>query len=161
MIAILLNWRTWAGIAAAIALAGSHWFAWHQGGLSERLEFERYVSEQKTAHIADLEAARAKEQALQLTNAKVIHDYQALKRTSTDSAASAKSERMRLLAALAALAARAATTDSTTGPRADADPTERVLRESVERYQEVAGDADRLSDQVIGLQAYVRGVCVR
>lgn len=153
-----LNPRTWLTIAGAIALAVSHWFAWHQGGLSVQLEFERYVSEQQTAHIAALEDARAKEQALQLTNAKVNNDYQALKHTSATAAAAAKSERMRLLAALAA---RAATTDSTTGPRSDADPTERVLRESVERYQEVAGDADRLSDQVIGLQDYVRGVCAR
>lgn len=153
-----LNPRTWLTLAGAIALAVSHWFAWHQGGLSERLEFARYVSEQKTAHIADLEAARAKEQSLQLTNEKVTHDYQALKHTSATTAAAAKSERVRLLAALAA---RAATTDSTTGPRADADPTERVLRESVERYQEVAGDADKLADVVTGLQAYVRGVCAR
>ena len=155
---MMLNRRGFLVIAGALALAASHWFAYRQGGLSVQLEFERYVGEQQTAHIAALEDARAKEQALETTNANVTHDYQALKHTSATTAAAAKSERVRLLAALAA---RAASTNTTTGPRADAGPTERILVESGERYEALAADADRISDQVIGLQSYIAGVCLR
>jgi hypothetical protein len=155
MIAILLNWRTWA----ALGLVVSHWFAYHQGGLSKQVEFDAYVSDQQTAHIAALNDARAKEQTLQLANSKVQNDYQALKRKSADSASGAESERLLLIAALDA--ARAAAPNSPAGSGADASPTERVLRESVGRYEAVARDADRLSDQVTGLQGYVRSVCLR
>jgi hypothetical protein len=152
---LLLNWRTWA----ALGLVVSHWFAYYQGGLSKQVEFDAYVSDQQAAHIAALKDARAKEQTLQLANSKVQSDYQALKRKSADSAYGAESERLLLLAALDA--ARAAVPNSTPGSGADASPTERVLRESVGRYEALARDADKLSDQVTGLQGYVRSVCVK
>jgi hypothetical protein len=123
------------------------------------VEFDRYVAEQQTAHIAALEAARAKEQSLQTAKQKAENDYQAIKKKSADAAAGAESERVLLLEALDA--ARATTTDTATSIGTDASPQDRILRESIERYGEVAGIADKLSDQVTGLQDYVRGVCVR
>jgi Protein of unknown function (DUF2514) len=159
MIAVLLNWRVWAVTGIVVMLAVSHWFAYHQGGLSVQVAFERYMSEKKTAHSAALEAARAKEQTLQLTNAKVTNDYQTLKNTSATAAAAAKSERVRLLEALSA--ARAASSNTTTGTRADAGPAERILVDILGKYEEVAGAADKLADQVTGLQGYVRNVCVK
>lgn len=155
MIAILLNWRTWA----ALGLVVTHWFAYHQGGLSKQVEFDAYVSEQQTAHVAALNAARTTEQTLQLAKMKAENEYQALKRRSADAAVGTESERMLLLAALDT--ARAAAPNTTTGGGADASPTERVLRASLAEYAQVAGSADRLSDQVTGLQDYVRGVCVK
>jgi hypothetical protein len=155
MLTLLLNWRTWA----ALGLVVTHWFAYHQGGLSKQVEFDRYVAEQQTAHIAALEDARAKEQTIQLAKQKAENDYQALKKKSADSALSAESERVLLLSALDA--ARSTPTNPTTGSGIDADPTQGILRESIGRYAEVAGIADRLSDQVTGLQDYVKGVCVR
>jgi len=156
---LLLNPRMWAGLILALALVASHMFAYRQGGLSESVKFERYVSEQKTMHIAALEEARAKEQSLQLANTKVQNDYQNLKQKSARANAGAQSERLLLLAALDA--ARATGADSTPSSRTDASPAERVLTESVGRYEEVARDADRLSDQVTGLQSYVSSVCVK
>jgi len=152
---LLLNWRVWAAVGFALSL----WFAYYQGGLSERVEHERYVSEQKTLHIAALEAARAKEQSLQLANSKVQNDYQALKQKSADAAYGAESERLLLLAALDAT--RPTPTNTAPGGRVDAAPADRVLVDSLRKYEAVARDADKLSDQVIGLQGYVRNVCVK
>tara|TARA_R110000868_G_scaffold54575_1_gene170494 strand:+ start:7877 stop:8362 length:486 start_codon:yes stop_codon:yes gene_type:complete len=156
---LLLNWRVWAAVGLALAMAASHWFAYHQGGLSATVALDAYIISQKTAHIAALEEARTKEQSLQLANTKVQNDYQTLKQKSARASAGAQSERLLLLAALDA--ARAAPTDTFPSGRVDASPAERVLAESVGRYEEVARDADRLSDQVTGLQGYVRNVCVK
>jgi Protein of unknown function (DUF2514) len=146
-------------IAALVGVLAAGAGGFKLGGLSVQADFDRYVSEQQTAHIAELEDARAKEQALQLTNTKVANDYQALKRTSANAATVAQSERVRLLTTIDSI--RAASTNTTPSDRADASPTERILAESLGRYEAVAQDADRLSDQVIGLQDYVRGVCAR
>jgi len=152
---LLLNWRFWA----AIGLAVSHWFVYHQGGLSERQKLLSYVNEQQTAHIAALETARATEQTLQLAKQKAEYAYQDLKKKSADAAAGADSERLLLLSALDT--ARGATKDTTPSSGIDADPIQGILRESLGRYAEVAGDADKLADMVTGLQEYVRSVCLR
>jgi len=152
---LLLNWRFWA----AIGLAVSHWFAYHQGGLSKQVELDKYVAEQQTAQIAELNSARAREQELQLAKQKAEYAYQDLKKKSADAALGAESERVLLLAAIDA--ARGATEDTVPGSGIDADPAQGILRESIGRYAEVAGIADRLSDQVTGLQDYVKGVCLK
>ena len=155
MIAVLLNWRTWA----ALCLVVSHWFAFHQGGLSKQVDFDRYVAEQQTDHIAALADARAREQTLQLAKQKAENDYQAIKKKSADSALSAESERVLLVAALDA--ANSTRADTTTGGGTDAAHRDIVLRESITEYQTLARDADRISDQLTGLQDYVKGVCAR
>ena len=96
---------------------------------------------------------------MQLANSKVQNDYQTLKRMSVTAATGAKSERMQLLAALDS--ASAASSNTTASGRVDASPTERILTESLGEYEALAGAADQLSDQVIGLQSYVSGVCSR
>lgn len=153
-LALILNWRVWA----AMGLIISHWFAYHQGGLFKQVQLDRYINEQKTVHIAALDAARTTEQILQLAKQKAENDYQNIKRKSAAAAADTESERVLLITALDA--ARATTSNSTTTSGVDANPAERILRESIGRYEEVAQNADQLSNQVTGLQDYVRNVCI-
>lgn len=152
---LLLNWRFWA----VIGLAVSHWFAYHQGGLSKQVDFDKYVAEQQTAQIAALEAARATEQTLQLAKQKAEYAYQDLKKKSADAALGAESERVLLLSAIDAARSTGANPAPDSG--IDADTGKGILRESLGRYAEVAEIADRLSDQVTGLQDYVKGVCLK
>ena len=152
---ILLNWRVWA----ALGLLISHWFAYHQGGLAPKLEFSEYRNTEKNNLIEAIKGARAQEQTLQLAKQKAEYAYQDLKKKSADAAAGADSERVLLVAALDA--ARGAAKDTAPGSGIDADPAQGILRESLGRYAEVARIADKLSDQVTGLQDYVTGVCLR
>lgn len=155
---ILLNWRLWAGLAAALTLATSHWFAFHQGGLASELKLANYqLAEAKVENTA-LTVAIKRGDTLQDNNTKVQNDYLKLKKTSAIGAASAESERLQLLASLDA--ARAGTTDSPTSPRVDATPAERILGESLKEYEAVARDADTISDTLTGLQLYVSNVCL-
>lgn len=54
----LLNWRVWAAVALAVALAASHWKAYHWGANTVQAEWD-------AAQASADRAARAKEQSLQ------------------------------------------------------------------------------------------------
>ena len=57
----LLSWRVWAGVAIAIALAASHFKAYHAGGVSARAELQLYQLEATQAAAKASEEAREKE----------------------------------------------------------------------------------------------------
>lgn len=68
----------------------------------------------------------------------------------------------RALAGLRAeIARRAGAAAAAPATGVDAGTAEAILAECAGEYREVAGEADRLRAQLLGLQAYVRDICER
>ena len=152
-LSILLNWRIWVGVA----LLASHGWAYHLGGLAKTVDFAKYVQARTDAALAAEREARAKEATLNQANQKVTEDYESLKTATATAVGALDSNRLQLLATIR--------TRNSGTPRsasacqcADATPQERVLTSCVTEYSSVAGDAEALSNQVTGLQAYVKTV---
>ena len=151
----LLSWRVWAGVAIAIALAASHWKAYHAGGVSARADLLTYQTEvaQKAAKAS--EDARQKENALNLSNER-IRNALAKEKAARAADAVATADRLRdYESTLDSLRAK----DSTTGPGAD-DPPIAIARECARSLVILDEYASGLASQTRALQAYTRDVCL-
>lgn len=151
----LLSWRVWAGVAIAIALAASHWKAYHAGGVSARADLLTYQTEvaQKAAKAS--EDARQKENALNLSNER-IRNALAKEKAARAADAVATADRLRdYESTLDSLRAK----DSTTGPGAD-DPPLAVARQCARSLVLLDEYASGLASQTRALQAYTRDVCL-
>ena len=151
----LLSWRVWAGVAIAIALAASHWKAYHAGGVSARADLLTYQTEvaQKAAKAS--EDARQKENALNLSNER-IRNALAKEKAARAADAVATADRLRdYESTLDSLRAK----DSTTGPGAD-DPPVAIARECARSLVILDEYASGLASQTRALQAYTRDVCL-
>ena len=154
-ISLLLNPRVLGMIVFLVLQAAACWKAYTMGEAHTQAAFDAYVNQQAQNELIAEETARVKEHAMQTANQKVSQNYESLK-TATGTAVSAlDADRLRLQSAFAA---SAASCDTGTRPGADASPKDDILDRCLERYEGVAGDAKKLSDQVIGLQEYVRTV---
>jgi hypothetical protein len=134
-----------------VVLAGTHWKAYTNGQKAVRAEYQ-------AKELAAEKAARAREQELIAERQKLEDRYVQDKRKAEAAAAGARAELGRLRDQLAA---RGAPTQTPATPiRADGgSPEAQLLGACASALVGVAEDADRLAAQVIGLQAYVRGVC--
>ena len=76
---LLLNWRVWAAILLCLAQAAFGWKAYKMGESSSLNALEALKSEYTSQALAAEQAARAKEQSLQVANRKVSANYETLK----------------------------------------------------------------------------------
>lgn len=155
---LLFNWRLWLAIAFAAALAFGSYQCVQFGKNSVQVEFDVYKNQQILNTLAAEVAARAKEHVMQDTNLKVSENYEILKAATATAVKSLDADRMRLQSALAAASSRPTPGNTGAGLKPDASPESRILSSCLSRYEEVAGDADQLSDQVTGLQDYINRV---
>lgn len=125
------------------------------------------ISQMQEAHAVSLknstEAARAQEQALGQAKQKVEEAYAIEKRKAAVAARNARIELDGLRNELYVLSAPAPNpgANPTTTARINAGSVERrLLGECAAALLEVAEGADSLAAQLIGLQGYVRNVCV-
>ena len=154
---IFLNWRIWAFAALVGAIAMAGYTGFKEGEKTVQALFDAYRLAQDQQALAAEQAARAKEQSLNLANQKVSQDYEDLKKVSAAAISRLDGERVRLQAAIAAVD-HPASKDTPAVAVADESPEGRVLSDCVRQYDSVATDADRLSDQVKGLQKYIQDV---
>jgi len=157
MIAILLNWRVW--LAAALVASGA--YLYHAGSVSGKAaiqsQFDAYKTKDAEQALAAQIERQAKESAMQTANLKVSQDYESLKAATALAVSALDRDRMRLQAALAAY--RGATgKDSGTGLQIDDSAIVGSFSECINRYSDLAKEADALSGQVIGLQDYINKV---
>lgn len=125
------------------------------GAARVQLRWDAEKREQLEDAIQAQAAARAKERVLQAANQKVSQDYESLKQATATAVGALDDDRMRLQAALAA---HRSPGDPTAGGKSDAATKDDILDGCVRAFAQVAGDAGRLSDQVTGLQKYVKDV---
>lgn len=143
---------TFAGVVLLV-LAATHWKAYHSGMTSAEAKAARQ------ALVAE-QVAREREQQLVLARQKVEERYAQEKRVLQRSAAGAQSELDRLRDELAG--GRQAGSDPTAPGRADGSASlERELLSSCAgALVQLAAEADGLAARLIGLQGYVREVCL-
>lgn len=128
--------------------------------------FNARISRMQEAHAVSLkdltEAARAQEHALAEAKQKAEEAYAVQKRKADVAARSARAELDGLRNELYALPAPSKIGENpSTAPSADGASVERkLLGECAAALVEVAAGADSLATQLVGLQGYVRNVCV-
>lgn len=159
---ILVYWRLIAAALIAVILAISHIWTYHEGKASGKAEFDRALAEQSQKLIELERQARAKEQHLVNEKHKAEAQYAQAKRQAAAAATSAQSELDSLRHTLAATSASASATDPTAGARAAgrAGLESELLGHCAKALTDLAAEADRLETVVVGLQAYVKNVCL-
>ena len=157
----LLSWRVWAGVAIAIALAASHFKAYHAGGVSARAELQAYQLEATQQAAAASEAARKKETELNLSVERVKANYAKAKRDNLALSGALDDSLRQFQSALGDQTLKNPLASS--GTDGAGGHIDNVLRDSASTLAQhlaaVATQADRLEAKVIGLQDYVRLVC--
>ena len=153
----LLNWRIWAAVSLAVALAASHWKAYQAGGASARADFQAYKLEATQAAAKASEDARKKENELNLSVERVKANYAKAKR---DNALLTSSLDDSLRQFKTALSDRTLTNPASPGGTNGAGGLEReLLGNCAQSLAQLAETSDRLENKVVGLQDYVRQVC--
>ena len=159
MIGLLFNWRIWAAVSIAVALAASHWKAYHAGGASAREELQAYQLEATQQAAAASEAARKKETALNLSLERVKASYEKTKR---DNAALSSALDDSLRQFQSALSDRSLKNPIASIGANGAGGLEReLLGHCAAALAELGQTSDRLENKVVGLQDYVRDVCLK
>lgn len=146
--------------AALVSGALAAWGTWQV----QAWRYDAQISAMQEAHAVSLQAAeqgaRQREQALNQARQKAEERYVEEKRLAAVAAGRARTELDGLRDTLYALGAPATGQGATTACRTDAGALERqLLGQCATALVGVAGEADRLAAQVLGLQGYVREVC--
>jgi Skp family chaperone for outer membrane proteins len=151
-----------ASAAALIAILGvTHGFAYRHGKAVVQARLDAEIIRQSQAAIKAEQEARAKEQSLQEAKQKAEAEYAETKKKAASDAALANSELERLRDALASRD-RAASQDPATERRAYGATVERKLfGECAQALVGMASDAQIIKDRLVGLQSYVRNVCLK
>lgn len=158
-LAAISMWRVGAGVALAIALASSHWWAYSNGRHQVQIEWDADTANRTAAALVAEQQARATEQALNDQVRKVSNAYTAEKaRRATADRAAADSLR-RLEAALAG-AHREPPADPATPERADDDPRDGIIAECANALVRLDRAYRALAGQTTALQGYAASVCV-
>lgn len=147
----LLNWRVWAALALAGALAFSHLVVYRSGKANIRASWDAAKVIQQQA-LADAEkAARAKEQSLQLNVTEAVNAARKRETTLKADAARARDERdsLRVDADNFARVLPSLTADAVSRYAAAAND---VLGQCSRRYQGVAEAADGFASDALTLQ---------
>jgi hypothetical protein len=147
-----------AGLLGAAVAALGVWQVqdWRYNARIAQMQEAHEVSLRKSA-----ESARAQEQALSAAKQKVEEAYALEKRKAAVAARSARAELDGLRNELYALPTPVAGADPAPIARVDgASPERKLLGECAAALVEMAAGADLLATQLVGLQGYVRNVCV-
>lgn len=154
--------RLMAAAIAAVLLIASHAWAYIEGRSAGKALLDRAVAEQTAKVLEQERAARSKEHALLEAKQKAEVKYEQAKRQAASAATSAVSELDRLRNELAASNARQPAQDPAAGTRAisRAGLESELLGHCAQALTGMASEADRLEALVVGLQAYVKNVCL-
>ena len=157
-----MYWRLTLGLVLAALLAGTHWKAYVVGQQGVRAQWDQDKAERMALALQAEQAERRREQELVTQRQKVEERYVQEKRKAAAAAAGAQSELGRLRDELATAGGGPACTDSTAPARVDgAARLEReLLGHCAATLTDLAAEADRLEAVVVGLQGYVREVCL-
>lgn len=162
MATLLLNWRVWAALAfmAAEIWGGYklHHAGYEEGRAEVQQQFTLFKEQALEQAMAAQVARNAETQAMQAKNKEVTANYESLKVATGTAVLALDAARMRAVAELAASRDSSAPIDTSTGLPADATSEDRVVAECFGRYEQVARDAQEISDTLRALQAYVTGV---
>lgn len=155
----LLNPRMWLATAVFTLLLLSHFGAYRAGKAVVRVEWDRDVAVRVQAALKAEQAARAREQDLLIARNRSEERYAQEKRKAASAAASAQSALDGLRSELASRSAQA----PTSFPRVDGAPgLERdLLGSCATTLVQLAAEADGLEARLVGLQGYVKEVCLK
>lgn len=156
-----MYWRITAALIVAALLAGTHWKAYVSGKQTVQAEWNLDIQQRTEQALAAEQAARNQEQKLVAAKQKAEAAYVNEKRKAARAAAGAQSELDRLRDSLAE---RGDSPDpgSCTQPRVDggARLEQELLGHCAGTLTRLAAEADRLETIIVGLQGYVKDVCL-
>lgn len=157
----LLNPKVWIAVVVLVFLAGTHVGAYRSGRAAIQTKWDLQVAKQKEEALKAEQAARSKEQALVAAKDQAEKRYAELKKQTAVAVAGAKSELDGLRNELAA-AGSAASQDASACPRtaSRAGLESELLGHCAKTLVGLAEEADRLEALVVGLQGYVKNVCL-
>jgi hypothetical protein len=153
-LSLLLNWRVWAALVlvAAVALAGLTGFRAGERRVQE--QFDSYKVAQLQEAEKQQEAARLKEQALNESNRKLGDDLAKATQDTNNGIRDLAALRMRQHSTSSSIVSQNPSPSSSPA----STPEDGVLAECRDRRDQLAGEAQQLSDQVNALQEYIKGV---
>lgn len=151
----LLSPRVWAAIALIIALAASHYKAYHAGGKSVQAEWDAQTLALTQAALAADIANIAKEADLQTKVKKVSADYAKEKAAHAVSVAASADGLRDIQSTLDSAASKASTCTSRID---DLARTRLVVGQCAKALQELANIADTGEANLTGLQDYIRSI---
>lgn len=151
-----------AAVLVALGLVFSHGWVYHEGKVSGKKVYDKALAEQTEQALQHERLQREKEQALIAEKQQAEVRYEQVKRAAANAATGALSELDRLRHTLAAREARAAGANSATCASPDARAAESELFGACAgAITQLAAEADGIRSQLIGLQAYVKQVCLK
>jgi hypothetical protein len=155
-------WRLTLGLILATLLVGTHWKAYVVGQQGVRAQWNQDKAQRVALALQAEQAARVREQELQAAKQQAEVRYAQLKKRAASAAAGAQSELGRLRDELASTDRDPAGGDPGTTQRADggAGLERELLGQCAAALVGVAAEADRLEAVVVGLQGYVKQVCL-
>jgi hypothetical protein len=159
----LLNPKVWIAAVLVVVLAGTH-FSAYRSGRSHVLAAWNKEKAELTAKAFDAErAARTKEQALVVQRQQAEKRYVEEKRKAATAALASQSALDSLRHALDERDRAIAAADSATSARANGGARlERdLLGSCATALTELGAEADRLEARIVGLQSYVKQVCLK
>jgi hypothetical protein len=155
--------RLTLALIVAVLLAGTHWKTYVMGQQAVRVEWDRDKAERVTLALQAEQAARAREQELVAARQNAEVRYAQVKKRAATAAAGAQSELGQLRDELATHPDRDPTGGNPGAAHRADDGTRlerNLLGHCAAALVEVAADADRLEAIVLGLQSYVKQVCL-
>jgi hypothetical protein len=149
-------------LVLAVVLAGTSWRAYVAGQEDVRVQWDQDKAERIALALQAEQRARTREQELVAARQQAEDQYVQLKKRAAAAAAGAQSELGRLRDELARPDGDPSGGDSGAAQRADggARLERELLGQCAEALVGMAAEADRLEAVVVGLQGYVKQVCM-
>lgn len=159
----LLNPRVLIGLALVGFLGFTHFASYRTGKAVAMAAWNKEKAELTAKIVAAEQAARAKEKQLLLQRQQVEKRYVEEKRKAAAAAADAQSALDGLRDTLAARDRELATADSAASGRVNAGAglERELLGSCAKALVDLAGEADVLEARIVGLQSYVKQVCLK
>ncbi len=159
----LLNPRVIVGIVLLVALGATHFTAYRAGKAVLRADWDKDKAAQMAKLLEQEQLFRKKEQALVAAKATAEKRYVDEKRKAATAAVGAQSALDGLRDTLAAAPACPAPSDPAAASRAAgaARLESELLGHCAQALVGLAAEADVLEARIVGLQSYVRDVCLK
>jgi Fe-S cluster assembly scaffold protein SufB len=149
----MMSLRVGAVLFALVALLGTHWKAYVSGGKAVEARYQAQV-------LAAEQKARELEKTLVVEKQKAEERYVEHKRQAAVTAAGARAELGRLRSALASRREASANPATVAGTNGRTGLEQELFGQCASALVSMAAEADRLETWVVGLQGYVKGVCL-
>ena len=155
---LLLNWRVWAAIVLAVALAAGMWKAYVMGENTVRAEWDAVELDRSKAAIRAMDQNLEKERTLKLSQERIQSDLVKERQARVIADGRVADSLVQLRTALAADRGTSEDTATTSGTD---DPRDGIIAECAGAYTEVDKIARRLATEKTALQRYASEVCVK